>query len=122
MCSLCLFVGCNRYQSDAKGSDAVQQVEPETVPPESRILQAPIITRGTASVHADWDIEVSSSIQEYFSWVTPHMETKYHVISRTDSELVLGRTEPGDRYLLQLTGVRSGSNSVIRAHLSAGGD
>ncbi len=123
VCCLLQFVACDRgRQPYPEVMDELHRIEQQTVPPGGRLLRTPVTTLGASAVHADWQIEISSTNPEYFRWVRRQMETEYHLISQTSSELVLGRTDPGDAYVLELTSGSSSPESVIQAHFTAGSD
>lgn len=123
VCCLVQFLACDRKQQPSpEVLDELHRIEQHTVPPGGRLLQTPVTTVGATALRADWQIEISSTNPEYFRWVRRQMEAEYHLISQTGAELVLGRTGPGDVYVLELASGPSGPEPIIRVHFTAGGD
>jgi hypothetical protein len=72
------------------------------------------------SVEAAWQIQNTSTTKQYFDWVKERSEHDYRIISQTESDLIMGKTIPGDSYTLEFRSSASGSK--IDVHFLAMGD
>ncbi len=120
VCCLLQFVACDgEQQPSPEVTDEVHRIEQQTVPPGGRLVQNLVTTLGTTALHADWQVEISSTDQQYFDWLKQGLGDGYHVVSQNQSVLTMGKTLPGDSYTLEF---KNNLGSMISVHFVAQGD
>lgn len=112
LCCALQFVACDR-QPSPDVMDEVHLVEQRIVSSEDPLEAPPVTAKRPGNVEVHCHIQSQSTPQVYLGRVTQELGTEYHVISQSDSDLVLGQTLPGDVYTLELKSKPSGSGSKI---------
>ncbi len=114
------FAACHRERQPSPDvMDEVHQVVQRIVSSQDTLQGAPAIARRDTSVQAHWQVQSQSTAQMYFGRVRQELGPEYHVISQSDSDLVLGKTLPGDAYTLEFKSKPSGSGSNIEVRFFA---
>ncbi len=114
LCCVLQFAACHRgRQPSPDVMDEVHLVEQRIVSSQDTLQGPPAIAKRPGNVEVDWHVQSQSTPQVYLVRVTQELGPEYHVISQSDSDLVLGKTLPGDAYTLELKSKPSGSGSNI---------
>ena len=120
LCFALQFLACDRERQPSPDvMDEVHLVEQRIVSSQDTLQAPPAITKRPGNVEVHWHVQSQSTPQVYLVRVTQELGPEYHVISQSDSDLVLGKTLPGDAYTLELKSKPSGSGSNIEVRFFA---